>query len=115
MFKIYHNSRCRKSRAGLEYLAAKGVEYECIEYLKNPISEGELKDLIIKLNLCATDVIRKQEEIYKKQFRNKEFTEAEWIKIILEYPALLKRPIIVRDYKAVIADPPENLDILLKK
>ena len=41
MIKIYHNPRCRKSRAGLQYLEGKGVEFEVVEYLKNEISEEE--------------------------------------------------------------------------
>ena len=48
MIKIYHNSRCRKSRAGLQYLQEKGVDFEIVEYLKNGITEEELKDLQIK-------------------------------------------------------------------
>jgi len=40
MIKIYHNPRCKKSRAGLQYLQEKGIEPEIIEYLKNPLSEA---------------------------------------------------------------------------
>jgi len=114
MIKIYHNPRCKKSRAGLEYLKGKGVDFEIIEYLKNPITEDGFKDILMKLNLKPQDMIRTQEDIYKKQFKGKKFTDDEWIKIMVENPKLIKRPIVVKDYKAVWADPPENTDELFK-
>lgn len=115
MIKIYHNPRCRKSRAGLQYLEGKGVEFEVVEYLKNEISEEELKDVLIKMNVTPSEIIRTQEEIYKKQFKGKNFTDEEWIKILIENPKLIKRPLIVKGYKAVWADPPENMEKLFKK
>lgn len=115
MIKIYHNSRCRKSRAGLQYLEDKGVEFEIVEYLKNGISEEELKDVLIKMNVRPAEIIRTQEDIYKKQFKNKNFTDEEWIKILLENPKLIKRPLVVKGYKAVWADPPEDMEKLFKK
>lgn len=115
MIKIYHNPRCRKSRAGLQYLEGKGVEFELVEYLKNGITEEELKDVLIKMNVSPTEIIRTQEDIYKKQFKGKNFTDEEWIKILLENPKLIKRPLVVKGYKAVWADPPENMEKLFKK
>ncbi len=113
MIKIYHNPRCKKSRAGLAHLQEKKVDFEVIEYLKEPLTEKELKDLLVKLNKKPLDMIRTQEEIYKKQFKGKNFTDDEWIRIMVENPKLIKRPIVVKDYKAVWADPPENMDDLI--
>ncbi len=115
MIKIYHNPRCKKSRAGLAHLKEKGVEFEIVEYLKNPIGEDELKDILVKLNAKPQEMIRTQEEVYRKQFKGKNFTDDEWVKIMVENPKLIQRPIIVKKYKAVWADPPENLDKLIKK
>jgi len=115
MIKFYHNPRCRKSRAGLQYLEGKGVEFELVEYLKNGITEEELKDVLIKMNVSPTEIIRTQEDVYKKQFKGKNFTDEEWIKILLEHPKLIKRPLVVKGYKAVWADPPENMEKLFKK
>jgi len=112
MIKIYHNPRCKKSRAGLKYLEAKDADFEVVEYLKHPVSEDEFKDILMKLNLKPQEMIRTQEDIYKKQFKGKNFTDEEWIKIMVENPKLIKRPIVVKDYKAVWADPPENMEVL---
>lgn len=112
MIKIYHNPRCRKSRAGLAYLETKKVEFKLVDYIKNPISEAEFADLLMKLNKSPQDMIRTQEDIYKSDFKGKNFSDEEWIKIMVEHPKLIQRPIIVRDYKAVWGDPPEEIDQL---
>jgi len=112
MITIYHNPRCKKSRAGLEYLKTKTQDFEIVEYLKNPISYDTLKDLLVKLNKKPHDMIRTQETIYKQNFKGKNFTDAEWIKIMEENPKLIKRPIVVRGNKAVWGDPVEEIDRL---
>jgi len=113
MIKIYHNPRCRKSRAGLQYLVDNGVTPEIKQYLKDPLSEDELKNLLNKLNKKPQEIIRTQEAIYKSNFKGKNFNDDEWIKILIENPKLIQRPIVVREYKAVIGDPAENIDKIL--
>ena len=114
MIKIYHNPRCKKSRAGLEYLKQKGIDFEIVEYLKNPLTEDELKELLMKLNKKPQEMIRTQEAVYKQNFKGKNFTDDEWVKIMIENPKLIKRPIVVKDNKAVWGDPAENIEELFK-
>lgn len=68
----------------------------------------------MKLNQKPSEIVRTQEEVYKKQLKGKEFSDDEWIRILLENPKLIHRPIIEGEYKAVIGNPPENIDLLLK-
>ncbi len=114
MFKVYHNPRCKKSRAGLQYLKDKGIEPEVTEYLKYNLTVDELKDILVKLNKKPEDILRKQEAVYKSEFKGKKFSDDEWVQILTEHPKLMQRPIVVKDYKAVIGDPPEKIDTLIK-
>ncbi len=109
MLKIYHNTRCRTSRAGLEALKATGKEFEIVEYLKNPLSEDEIRQLIKKTGLNAIDLIRTKEEYFKKELKGKELSEDELIKAIAKEPRLLQRPIAETETKAVLLRPIENL------
>lgn len=115
MLKIYHNPRCSKSRAGLRYLEEKTSDFTIRKYINEPPHYEELKKMFTKLNNSPKDMIRTQEDVYKKQFKGKEFTDDEWIKIITENPRLLKRPVVEADYKAVLGNPPENIDELSNK
>lgn len=112
MVKIFHNPRCKHSRAGLNYLKAKTDNFEVREYLKEPITKGELKEIFLKTNLHPNELVRNQEDYFKKFLKNKNFTVDEWIKIILENPKLLHRPIVVAKLKAVVGNPPTEIDKL---
>ncbi len=112
MLNVYHNNRCKKSRAGLQFIKDKNLEYNVIEYLKTPLTEKELKVLLMKLNKTAFEMVRTQEAIYKSDFKNKDFTNSEWITIIIENPKLLKRPIIETDTAAIWGDPAEEIEKL---
>jgi arsenate reductase (glutaredoxin) len=111
--KIYHNPRCRKSRETLQRIEAAGVKPEIIKYLETPPTTGELKSILRKLNLTASDLIRKGEKIYKEQFKGKDLSEEEWIQTMVENPKLIERPVVVDGDRAVIGRPPENVDELL--
>lgn len=110
--KIYHNPRCKKSRAGLEYLRSKTEDIEIIEYLKTGISEEKIKFILKISGLNVSDLIRKQEEFYKKELRGKSLSDGSLIKYITENPKLLQRPVVIKGGLAVIGDPPENIDRL---
>lgn len=111
--KIYHNPRCRKSRETLQILQENGVEPEVVLYLENRLSEKELKAILTKLKLKASDIIRKSESIYKEEFKGKELSDDQWVKAMIKYPKLMERPIVVKGSKAVLGRPPENVEALL--
>lgn len=113
MYKIYHNPRCKKSRAGLKYLEDNGLTFEIVKYLEEGISFDEFKELLQLLEKKPFEMLRKQEDVYKKNYKGKDFSEDEWIKIMVENPKLINRPIVVRNQKAVWGDPPENIALLL--
>ena len=113
MLRIYHNPSCKKSRAGLQYLQESGCSFEIVEYLKKPLTEEELEKLLVKLNLKPDAILRKQEDYYKQHLKGKKFEEHELVKIIIQHPKLLQRPVVEGKYKAVIGDPVENIMPLL--
>ena len=113
MLTIYHNPRCRKSREALTLLQDSGEEINVREYLKEPPSREELKEVLRKLGLHPTQVIRKGESIYKEQFKGREFSQDQWVEIMVANPILIERPIVVRGEKAVLGRPTENISTLL--
>lgn len=112
-YQIYHNPRCSKSRETLKILRDNGVEPTIVEYLKDTPNAKELKKILSKLHLKPQDIIRTGEQIYKDQFKNMNFTDAEWIDIMVENPKLIERPIVLKGNTGVIGRPPENVIKLL--
>ncbi|MDB9989988.1 arsenate reductase (glutaredoxin) [Flavobacteriales bacterium] len=106
--KYYHNNRCRKSREGLSFLESKNVKPEIINYLENRISKEELIDLLKKLKISASELIRKSESIYKENIKGKSLSENEIINWMVKEPILIERPILVSKSLAEIGRPKEN-------
>ena len=110
--EILHNPRCSKSRTTLNIILENNIQPTIRLYLDDPLSIGEIKDLLIKLNTTADKIVRKNEEIYKK-LNLKDSDQDLLIKKISKNPILLERPIVVKGKKAIIGRPPENVMKLL--
>ncbi len=112
--KIWHNTRCTKSRQGLCYLEDKKIDVEIFEYLKETIDPKELAGIIKNSDHPLDDFIRKNEAEYKSLgLADKNLTVEEFADIAAKHPKLLQRPIIIKNNKAVIARPTEKIAELL--
>lgn len=109
MIKIYHNNRCGKSRCALDVLTQSGKTFELVEYLKAPPTEAELTNLLALLNKKPLEIIRQKEPLFQEQFKGKSYSDAEWIRIMVENPILMERPIVVVDSSAWVARDEQSL------
>ncbi len=113
MIKIYHNSRCSKSRCGLDLLNKSGKKFEVVKYLEDSLDKEELTHIIALLNISPIQLVRKEETIWKADYKGRKLTDSEIIDIMLKHPKLIQRPIVIHHDKAVIGRPPELiLDII---
>ena len=112
--KIYHNPRCGKSRAGLKAVEESGVDFEIIKYLDTKPNADEIKSVLTKLDMKPIELVRVKEEIWKENYKGKELTDEEVIIAMVENSKLIERPIVVKDDKAVLGRPTENIIEFLK-
>lgn len=113
MIKIYHNPRCRKSREGLAYLEDKKQEFEIVRYLDNPPDTDTISELLKALDIPPMALVRKNEAIWKSEFKGKDLTDGEIIEALSKHPKLIERPIVLKGNKAVIGRPAEKISELL--
>ena len=112
--KIYHNTRCSKSRATLAILEQNDVDFEVVNYLDTPPNEQELKAILKDLGVSARDLMRRGESKYKELgLSDKSLSEDHLIKAMLESPILIERPIVRTDIGVAIGRPPENINSIL--
>ena len=108
--KIYHNTRCSKSRATVAILEQNDVDFEVVNYLAVPPSEIELKDILKDLGISARELMRKGETKFKELgLSDKSLSEKELISAMLEFPILIERPIVRTEKGVAIGRPPENI------
>jgi len=112
--KIYHNPRCSKSRCAVDWLKENNLDFETVEYLKNQLSKEKLQQILTQLNIPASALVRKSEDEYNQFIKNQIVSENEILDLLVKFPKLIERPIVVGDKFAVIARPLENLIEKLK-
>lgn len=109
MTTLYHNPRCSKSREALQILQQANEPVEVVLYLKDPLSEGALKKITQQLGVSAIELIRKNEPVWKQNYKGKSLSEDELITAMVNNPKLIERPIAINKTKAVIGRPPSEV------
>jgi len=110
MLKVYFKPNCATCQTALGLLKKNTTEdFELIEYLVETPSPKEIKEILKMLGMKAEQLVRKKEPLYKEKYEGKKISESEWIKIMVENPILIDRPIVVKDGKAIIGRPPERI------
>lgn len=106
--RIYHNSRCSKSRATLALLEERGVVCDVVNYLDTPPSSDELARLLDLLGLTPRELMRKNETEYSELgLDDPSLDDTTLIAAMVSHPRLIERPIVVSNGKAAIGRPPE--------
>lgn len=109
---IYHNPRCSKSRATLQALKDNGIDATVVEYLLEPPTAEELKDILGMLGMSPRQLLRKKEAT-AAGLDNPDLGDDELIAAMVANPIVIERPIVVAGGKAKIGRPPEAvLDII---
>jgi len=111
---IYHNPACGTSRNTLAMIRQSGEEPVVIEYLKNPPTRVQLVALLSALQITARDLLRRKGTPYDELgLEDPGWTEDELVNLMIEYPVLINRPIVVTAKGARLCRPSEAvIDIL---
>ena len=109
MISIYHNPRCTKSRQGLALLEASGKDFETIKYLEDSLTVKELEDIISKLDINPIDLVRKNEAIWKSDYKGRTLSDKQIVEAMVVNPKLIERPIVINGNKAVLGRPTESI------
>ena len=112
--RIYHNSRCSKSRATLALLEERGLAPVVINYLDTPPSASELATLLVRLGMRPRQLLRAGESEYAELgLADPALTDAALIAAMVAHPKLIERPIVVANGKAALGRPPEAVLAIL--
>ena len=106
---IWHNPRCSKSRATLALLQERGINSRIRLYLQDPPNAAELRTTLDLLGIAASGLVRSGEADYRLAGLDRDSTEKDLIRAMVEYPKLIERPVVISGGRAVLGRPPENV------
>ena len=90
-------------------LDAKGIEYVYREYVEDPLSEEEIREVLKKLKLEPADILRKNDKAGKELGLTGRESAAALIRHMAAHPTLIQRPLGVAGARAVVGRPPERI------
>jgi arsenate reductase len=111
---VYEKPTCTKCREADRLLRESGVDFEKVNYYLEPIGEAKLRELLAKMGTGPRDLLRTGEAIYKElELGRREVSDEELIRLMVEHPDLIQRPIVERGARAVLGRPTERIRELL--
>ena len=92
----------------------RGVEFDAIEYLDNPLERADFTRFLSLLPNPPAELVRKDKNFKALGLNEDDYTtDDSVVAVLLEHPKLMQRPIVIRGDRAVIARPSETLLPLL--
>ncbi len=94
--EIYHKSTCITCKKAITEIEKIKKDVEKRDFFKDPFSEQELTKIIKLSGKKPKDVLRKRDKKYKElNLENDKKTDNQIIKLMVKYPGLLLRPIMI--------------------
>ena len=89
------------------------MPYEIIDYISNPLDAKELEKIITILDIAPIDLVRKNEALWKSEYKGKKMSNKELIVAMVAHPKLIERPIVIHNNKGVIGRPNDRIKNIL--
>jgi arsenate reductase len=100
---IYHKSSCITCKRALDEIDRLKIDIQKRDFFKDPFTESELKKIIKRSGKTAREILRKRDKMYKElELESKDPTDNQIIKLMIKYPGLIQRPIIIKKNKVLI-------------
>ena len=111
---VYEKRTCTTCKNLAALLQERGIDFERVDYHVEPLSEGEIRDLVRKTGRPARELFRAREPVYAELgLADREVDDDEAVALMAEHPQLMQRPVVVRGDRAVLGRPVERVLELL--
>ena len=99
--KVYHKSACITCKKTISSIERMKIDIEARDFFKEPFTESELKKIIKMTGKKPQEMLRKRDKMYKElDLENIKKTDVQIIKLMVKYPGLILRPIVITKNKA---------------
>jgi arsenate reductase len=111
---IYHNPHCHASQNAITIADELGVAYDVILYLKERPDRATLEAIADRLEDPVADLVRKDSLFKKLGLDAADYVDRDpVVELLVQRPALLQRPVVVRGERAIVGRPKERIRELL--
>lgn len=107
---VFEKPTCTTCRKLFQLLVEHGVEADRIDYHVLGLTRAQLDEIVAKAGLAPRELLRTREPEYKELgLDDPSVSDAAVLDAMVEHPALLQRPVVIRGDRAVLARPIEKV------
>jgi arsenate reductase len=108
---VYEKRTCTTCRNLAGLLEERGIGFDRVDFHVEPLTAGEIAELVRKTGQPARALFRAREPVYSELgLGDREVDDDEAIALMAEHTELMQRPVVVRGDRAVLARPVERVD-----
>jgi len=116
MITLYTSPSCASCRKAKKYFEDNKIPYRERNILTISLKDEEIKDLLEKTELGTDDIISTRSKVFKENnLKIEDMSINELIAFIKKNPSILKRPIMVDDYKMQVGYNNEEITAFLPR
>jgi arsenate reductase len=107
---LYHNPKCSNSRNALDVLESLGIDRDVVRYLEQPPDREALTALLAQLEDPPGDLVRRDPRFKELGLTDADVARADQVvDLLAREPALMQRPVLVKDGRAIIGRPKDRV------
>lgn len=108
--QIIGTKKCKDTSKALRYFQERGIKPAFLDLNEKPLSKGELENITKAINI--EDLIDKTSREYEKQ--NLKYMQFDIFEKLLEFPLLIKTPILRYGKKVILGYKPEKFSEIVE-
>lgn len=108
---LFYNPDSPTGPESLAYAEGEGYPLRDVDILKNQFTGTQLEELAERLNVGIDGLVNKEHPDFAN-YKDDNFSDDDWIKILRKNPQLIKEPIAIRGHQAMFVKTPSDLSRL---
>lgn len=106
---LYYDPNTSVGKKALAYAKGMTKHVNNTEYTKVKFTPTTWRDILRRLNMNPKHLLDKSKPYYQQHLRGRDFTEDDWINVLINNPELIRAPIAISGNKAIFADNPSDV------
>jgi arsenate reductase len=106
---VYYDRENSQAKKVLAYARSVTRHVQEVEYHRTPFTPTMWRQLLERLGMQPKHLLNKAHPYYQLNVRGRDFSEEDWLNVLIRNPDLIKAPIVVRGRKAILANNPQDV------
>lgn len=106
---VYYDRNNSQSKKVLAYVRNMRVPVQEVEYHHTPFTPTMWRQLLERLDMKPKHLLNKAHPYYQLNVRGRDFSEEDWLNVLIRNPDLIKAPIVVKGGRAILANNPQDV------